>query len=85
MWAYSCSQRFAFSILLEGQLPDVFLRTAIIWTAAQGYLYGIAVPFWYAAGCSIQIALMTVLAIQAKVKVPYGFLPPSDLTIGVYD
>lgn len=48
-----------------------FPRTAIIWTAAQGYLYGIAAPFWYAAGCSIQIALMTVLAIHAKVKVPY--------------
>ncbi|KAJ9261520.1 hypothetical protein DTO195F2_4050 [Paecilomyces variotii] len=45
--------------------------TAIIWTAAQGYLYGIAAPFWYAAGVSIQIALMTVLAIHAKVKVPY--------------
>lgn len=38
---------------------------------AQGYLYGIAAPFWYAAGCSIQIAIMTVLAIHAKVKVPY--------------
>ncbi|XHG02661.1 hypothetical protein AWENTII_006004 [Aspergillus wentii] len=46
--------------------------TAIIWTVAQGYLYGIAAPFWYAAGCSIQIALMTVLAIHAKVKVPNG-------------
>ncbi|KAJ9229856.1 hypothetical protein DTO169E5_8684 [Paecilomyces variotii] len=46
--------------------------TAIIWTAAQGYLYGIAAPFWYAAGVSIQIALMTVLAIHAKVKVPNG-------------
>ncbi|KAJ3550163.1 hypothetical protein NM208_g124 [Fusarium decemcellulare] len=46
--------------------------TAIIWTAAQGYLYGIAAPFWYAAGCTIQIALMTVLAIHAKVKVPNG-------------
>jgi hypothetical protein len=45
-------------------------RTAIIWTTAQGYLYGIAAPFWYAAGVSIQIALMTVLAIHAKVKVP---------------
>ncbi|TVY57611.1 putative urea active transporter 1 [Lachnellula cervina] len=40
--------------------------TAIIWTAAQGYLYGIA------AGCTIQIALMTVLAIHAKVKIPNG-------------
>ncbi|KAF4462672.1 urea active transporter [Fusarium albosuccineum] len=46
--------------------------TAIIWTAAQGYLYGIAAPFWYAAGCTIQIALMTVLAIHAKVKAPNG-------------
>ncbi|RAO66247.1 uncharacterized protein BHQ10_002259 [Talaromyces amestolkiae] len=46
--------------------------TAIIWTTAQGYLYGIAAPFWYAAGVSIQIALMTVLAIHAKVKVPNG-------------
>ncbi|KAH8684357.1 putative urea active transporter [Tricladium varicosporioides] len=46
--------------------------TAIIWTAAQGYLYGIAAPFWYAAGCTIQIALMTVLAIHAKVKIPNG-------------
>ncbi|KAF7552393.1 hypothetical protein G7Z17_g4356 [Cylindrodendrum hubeiense] len=47
-------------------------NTAIIWTAAQGYLYGIAAPFWYAAGCTIQIALMTVLAIHAKVKIPNG-------------
>ncbi|BDD58244.1 hypothetical protein MAP00_003535 [Monascus purpureus] len=46
--------------------------TAIVWTVAQGYLYGIAAPFWYAAGCSIQIAIMTVLAIHAKVKVPNG-------------
>ncbi|KAK7409604.1 hypothetical protein QQX98_008199 [Neonectria punicea] len=46
--------------------------TAIIWTAAQGYLYGIAAPFWYAAGCTIQIALMAVLAIHAKIKIPNG-------------
>ncbi|KAI9730978.1 MAG: hypothetical protein M1834_005439 [Cirrosporium novae-zelandiae] len=46
--------------------------TAIIWTAAQAYLYGVAAPFWYAAGCSIQIAIMTVLAIHAKIKIPNG-------------
>jgi hypothetical protein len=70
MWAYVLYSMFNDFY----ELTRLILSTAIIWTTAQGYLYGIAAPFWYAAGCSIQIALMTVLAIHAKVKVPYVYL-----------
>ncbi|KAK9241998.1 hypothetical protein V1506DRAFT_124173 [Lipomyces tetrasporus] len=46
--------------------------SALVWVPAQTYLYGIATPFWYATGGLIQIALMTVLSIHAKLKMPHG-------------
>jgi Na+/proline symporter len=36
------------------------------------YNYGIAAPFWFAAGCAFQIALMAVLGVLAKLRVPYA-------------
>lgn len=38
----------------------------------MGYNYGIAGPFWFAAGCAFQIALMAVLGVLAKLRVPYA-------------
>jgi Na+/proline symporter len=36
------------------------------------YNYGISGPFWFAAGCAFQIALMAVLGVLAKLRVPYA-------------
>ncbi|KAL1988272.1 hypothetical protein VTN96DRAFT_247 [Rasamsonia emersonii] len=36
------------------------------------YEYGIAVPMWWGVGLSFQIALMAVLGVLAKIRVPYA-------------
>lgn len=41
-----------------------------VFAAAYTYKWGIALPIWWAAGLSFQIALMAVLGILAKLRVP---------------
>ncbi|KAG5366469.1 putative multidrug resistance protein [Yarrowia sp. B02] len=43
-----------------------------LFSSVMGYTYGIAGPYWFAAGLTFQIALMAVLGIQVKLKVPNG-------------
>lgn len=43
-----------------------------VFCAAMTYRYGIAVPLWWGSGLCFQIALMAVLGIQAKLKVPFA-------------
>jgi Na+/proline symporter len=40
--------------------------------AAYTYRWGVALPIWWASGLSFQIALMAVLGIVAKLRVPYA-------------
>ncbi|THW01858.1 hypothetical protein D6D25_08648 [Aureobasidium pullulans] len=40
--------------------------------AAYTYKWGIALPVWWASGLSFQIALMALLGIVAKLRVPYA-------------
>ncbi|KAM0716246.1 hypothetical protein Q7P37_007691 [Cladosporium fusiforme] len=40
--------------------------------AAYTYRWGVALPMWWASGLSFQIALMAVLGIVAKLRVPYA-------------
>ncbi|KAH0066977.1 SSS family solute:Na+ symporter, partial [Aureobasidium melanogenum] len=40
--------------------------------AAYTYKWGVALPVWWASGLSFQIALMAVLGIVAKLRVPYA-------------
>ncbi|KAH0388605.1 SSS family solute:Na+ symporter, partial [Aureobasidium melanogenum] len=40
--------------------------------AAYTYKWGVALPIWWASGLSFQIALMAVLGIVAKLRVPYA-------------
>ena len=35
-----------------------------------GYAYGLAGPFWFAAGCSPMIVFFAVLGISCKLKIP---------------
>lgn len=35
-----------------------------------GYLYGVAGPFWFAAGCSPMIVFFALLGISCKRKIP---------------
>ena len=35
-----------------------------------GYSYGIAGPFWFAAGCSPMIVFFALLGISCKLKIP---------------
>lgn len=43
-----------------------------VYGAVYGYVFGIAAPVWFASGLSFQIALMAVLGISAKLRVPYA-------------
>ncbi len=43
-----------------------------VFSAAYTYKWGIALPIWWASGLSFQIALMAVLGIAAKLRVPYA-------------
>lgn len=40
--------------------------------AIMGYQYGVSGPYWFSAGLTFHIALMTVVGIQVKLKVPNG-------------
>lgn len=42
----------------------------LLWATTMVYNYGIMASYWYAAGLSIQICLMTLLGIEAKKKIP---------------
>ena len=35
-----------------------------------GYLFGVAGPFWFAAGCSPMIVFFALLGISCKLKIP---------------
>ena len=35
-----------------------------------GYLYGVAGPFWFAAGCSPMIVFFSLLGVSCKLKIP---------------
>ncbi|OQV02053.1 hypothetical protein CLAIMM_07308 [Cladophialophora immunda] len=43
-----------------------------VFSAAYTYKWGVALPIWWASGLSFQIALMAVLGIVAKLRVPYA-------------
>jgi len=43
-----------------------------VFSAAYTYKYGVALPVWWASGLSFQIALMAVLGIVAKLRVPHA-------------
>ncbi|KAE9974372.1 hypothetical protein BLS_001780 [Venturia inaequalis] len=43
-----------------------------VFSAAYTYKWGIALPIWWASGLSFQIALMAMLGIVAKLRVPYA-------------
>jgi Na+/proline symporter len=43
-----------------------------VFSAAYTYKWGIALPIWWACGLSFQIALMAMLGIMAKLRVPYA-------------
>ncbi|KAF2770458.1 SSS family solute:Na+ symporter [Teratosphaeria nubilosa] len=43
-----------------------------VFCAAYTYKWGVALPVWWASGLSFQIALMAVLGIVAKLRVPYA-------------
>lgn len=43
-----------------------------LYGAVMGYSYGVSGPYWFAAGLTAHIAIMTVMGIQVKLKVPNG-------------
>ncbi|KAF7558079.1 hypothetical protein G7046_g5880 [Stylonectria norvegica] len=44
--------------------------TAMLGSALVGYNFGVAGPFWFAAGCSPMIVFFSVLGIACKLRVP---------------
>lgn len=42
----------------------------MIGSTLVGYVYGVAGPFWFAAGCSPMIVFFAVLGISCKRKIP---------------
>lgn len=49
-----------------------FWATEMLWVVTMVYSYGIMCSFWFFAGLSVQICLMSLLGIQAKKKIPNG-------------
>ncbi|CAK1362668.1 putative urea active transporter 1 [Cercospora beticola] len=43
-----------------------------VFSAAYTYKWGVALPIWWASGLSFQIALMAIMGIVAKLRVPYA-------------
>lgn len=56
-------------------MPDLYRMwiNESVFSAAYTYKWGIALPIWWASGLSFQIALMAVLGIVAKLRVPYAY------------
>lgn len=52
-------------------VPRMWINESVI-CAAYTYKWGIALPVWWASGLSFQIALMALLGIVAKLRVPYA-------------
>ncbi|KAH8708851.1 Urea-proton symporter DUR3 [Beauveria bassiana] len=44
--------------------------TAILASSLVGYNFGVAGPFWFAAGCSPMIVFFAVLGIACKLRIP---------------
>lgn len=44
--------------------------TALLGSSFVGYSYGVAGPFWFAAGCSPMIVFFALLGISCKRKIP---------------
>lgn len=44
-----------------------------VFSAAYTYKWGVALPIWWASGLSFQIALMAIMGIVAKLRVPVCF------------
>ncbi|CAK7897352.1 urea active transporter [[Candida] anglica] len=44
--------------------------TEFLWSVTMVYLYGVMSAFWYGAGLTVQICLLSVLGIEAKKKIP---------------
>lgn len=44
--------------------------TVYLWAVTMVYYYGIAAAFWYAAGSSVQICVLSILGIECKKKIP---------------
>lgn len=49
-----------------------YWASEILWVVTMVYSYGIMSAFWYFAGLSVQICVMSVLGINAKKKIPKG-------------
>lgn len=47
--------------------------TAMLGSAFVGYDYGVAGPYWFAAGCSPMIVFFSLLGISCKLKIPDAF------------
>lgn len=56
---------------LSNMVPRMWINESVI-CAAYTYKWGIALPVWWASGLSFQIALMALLGIVAKLRVPYA-------------
>lgn len=44
--------------------------TEFLWVVTMVYSYGVMSSFWYAAGLSVQICIMSIVGIEAKKKIP---------------
>ena len=52
------------------KLPQCLPAATLLQSSNQAYQHGVAGPFWYAAGATIQIILFGILAVMIKMKAP---------------
>jgi Na+/proline symporter len=62
---FSCEQKMILTF------NRMWINESVI-CAAYTYKWGVALPVWWASGLSFQIALMALLGIVAKLRVPYA-------------
>lgn len=61
-------QSLEFQLIIDSQ--SWLWSTALLGSSFVGYDYGVAGPFWFAAGCSPMIVFFALLGISCKRKIP---------------
>lgn len=62
---------FGLHLLVSADIVSHWTWAAtLLQSSNQAYQYGVAGPFWYAGGATIQIILFGILAVQIKMKAP---------------
>ncbi|KAK7699380.1 hypothetical protein SLS64_011676 [Diaporthe eres] len=66
----TANRRVGTGLTASAVISSWLWSTAMLGSTLVGYNYGIAGPFWFAAGCSPMIVFFAVLGIACKMRIP---------------